>query len=663
MVLAVAGWQYDAAAAAAWGAGFRLPSDVGARDMSLFSRCNHNLVDAVRCLRRTTGADRLNRHRALDCVPPDDPDFDRVLDLATSGIRVHTTAGFRPNNVPPPLRQLYIETSGAVNRMLYELHQANLLFILPRAYVMTHLSHTRLHFSPLHWAKKSGKLCGRPIFDASDDKYGALNSEDASLQAEQYYGRIQHPTLTEIVVMILDFQDEMTELFGDLFHQSQLLLFKHDLRRAFMLLDFADTDVHLLATLLTDDLVAIHHTGVFGLGGMPFAFQTATRAIQAFLLYALRGKSRMYVDDIIGITLRSFLQADNTTVVSFCRRFLGSQAIAEDKSESGRVLDVIGWRINLDSQTVCLSNKNLATFGYHLLNLDLTKKVSVTELQRIASYASRSSVIYPVMKVFNYCIYGNFAGVRNHKALQQWHPDAIVAIQLWRVVLAYLHFNEDRCARPMASFRKADPSFVITFDASLFGCGFVLREFVGATTTTEGVLHIMDTGAVVSVGKLEFNKMVPPINFGVDSKFQNTAEFIAVVFAVTCLRERGISNVGLALRGDSATALAWSSTGKFKSLFAKPAALVFLLLCLEDGLDISLSEHICAARNDICDGLSRSASVEEACYALNVDCTTVMASVNERVSTLVSFCNSDFELTDFMEVTSFWKEVGAVVSS
>lgn len=130
-ILTVAGWNYDAQAASKWGDGFCLPNDVSNRDVALFSRHNHNIVEAVTGLRRTTVQHRLNPDRVSRCVSINDPDYERILELATIGIRVHTSSEFQPNLSPPKLRQLYLQTSGAVDRMLYELHQDNLLFILP----------------------------------------------------------------------------------------------------------------------------------------------------------------------------------------------------------------------------------------------------------------------------------------------------------------------------------------------------------------------------------------------------------------------------------------------------------------------------------------------------------------------------------------------------
>ena len=661
-VLSVADWNYDSDAAVKWGANFCFPVDVATRDVTLLSGCENNLTLAIKSLRQFNSQQRLNFQRVVDCVHPNDPDYDRIADLAVYGIRVHVASTFITNGTPPPLRQLYLQTKNAVNKMIYDLHQDNLLFILPLSYVLEHIPN--IHFSPVHWAKKSGKACGRPIFDASDEKYGALNSEMASFLAEEFYGPIQHPTLTDIVAMILAYQDEKQMLFGDLYRQSQIILFKHDLKRAFMLLDFAPTDVSLLASPLTDSLVALYHTGLFGLGGMPFAFQVVTRVIQRHLNQPniLHGKICMYVDDIIGVSSTLFLPQDNNTVISYCEQLLGSQAIARDKSVHGRRLEAIGWVIDLDTETVSISNKNLLTFAFHLFNVDLNAKVSVQKLQQLASYSSRYSSILRCMKPFSQPLYGNFAGIVNQKALQRWHPDAVVAVQLWRIVLVHLRFNENTCARPLSTFRKQLPSHVITFDASLSGCGFIVREFVGATTE-DGIVTVHDTGVVVSVGQLMFHQLPSPLRFGSDSKYQNTAEFIAVVFALACLKERGISNTGLVLRGDSATALVWSSTEKFKTLFARPAALVFLLLCLEEGLEISLTEHICAQRNTICDDLSRSVSMKSVCNTLRVDHFQVGVSLTKRVLSLVSFCDSELELNEFDEVISLWQQVKAAISS
>ena len=101
-----------------------------------------------------------------------------------------TADAFVPNGKPPPLRQKYLRVAPAVNKMMYELYKAGLIFILPTTVV---LAIPGVHFSSTHWAKKKGKKKGRPIGDASSSESGcALNSDEVKLKVDAMRGSIRH---------------------------------------------------------------------------------------------------------------------------------------------------------------------------------------------------------------------------------------------------------------------------------------------------------------------------------------------------------------------------------------------------------------------------------------------------------------------------------------
>jgi hypothetical protein len=66
----------------------------------------------------------------------------------------------------------------------------------------------------------------------------------------------------------------------------------------------------------------------------------------------------MYVDDIIGVCFQQNLQSDLAKCERICTDLLGPAAVATDKTEHGRRLDVIGYVIDLDTQRVSIARKN-----------------------------------------------------------------------------------------------------------------------------------------------------------------------------------------------------------------------------------------------------------------------------------------------------------------
>ena len=114
-------------------------------------------------------------------------------------------AGFKPDGagVLTPLRTSFLKVHQAVNKMVGETVSGGLGFLLPKSLVIDTIP--RLHLCTAHWAQKRGKKSGRPIGDMTYVDGTALNTEEVTKEAEDYYGPIRHPTIDDIAVMILDF--------------------------------------------------------------------------------------------------------------------------------------------------------------------------------------------------------------------------------------------------------------------------------------------------------------------------------------------------------------------------------------------------------------------------------------------------------------------------
>jgi hypothetical protein len=99
-------------------------------------------------------------------------------------------------------------------------------------------------------------------------------------------------------------------------------------------LSFRPEDVGLFAMLLSEDAVYFQMTGIFGWSGTPAAFQVVTRAITWELKHALRSRTVMYVDDIIGVCFVDQLDAGLAITSTICTDLLGSGAVADDKMDA-----------------------------------------------------------------------------------------------------------------------------------------------------------------------------------------------------------------------------------------------------------------------------------------------------------------------------------------
>jgi hypothetical protein len=314
----------------------------------------HQLDFKAMVRRRLTNLspNRLNAER-VEQLRDDNPDKPLMRDLA-GGMRVHRLEGFLPNgNLPrTPLRATYVAVAPAVNRMLGDLVQQQLAFILPLATAQRHVPD--LHLCKAHWTRKKGKASGRPIGDLTFVDGTPLNTPETAAAAAAYYGEILHPTIEDIAAIWL------TVLKGNPNAQwADLRIWKMDLRGAYKLICFGPDDEGLFGMLLTEDLVCLQIAGIFGWAGTPAAFQVITRAITWELRHSLQSDVMMYVDDIIGVGMVDHVRMDLDRIRDICTSLLGPTSVADDKTEYGRRLDVIWYVIDLDTKRVLISHKNL----------------------------------------------------------------------------------------------------------------------------------------------------------------------------------------------------------------------------------------------------------------------------------------------------------------
>ena len=255
---------------------------------------------------------------------------------------------------------------------------------------------------------------------------------------------------------------------------SNAILWKMDLKGAFTLLYVLPEDVSLLAFELTNNLTVMHHTGMFGYTGMPGCFDVISRVLCRNLRKLLHGKCLMYVDDIIAVSHIKQLEKDLKTAVDYCEGLLGPAAVEKDKTEFGRSLDVIGWNICLDTKKIGIARKNMLKTFYGLVTLDETLPVTLEELQRIASWAARYSLVCRQLRPFTRALYSCIQHYTNKHVRIKLSDDAANTIQMWRSFFVFLEINPITYKRDIISFVHHDPSFVLEYDASLTGVGIIL---------------------------------------------------------------------------------------------------------------------------------------------------------------------------------------------
>ena len=315
----------DASSAVAWGDGYTFPSSYVTDDIACLAEAGGGFEDMVRSRLGALAPDRLSVSR-VEGLRADNPERRLMFDLVV-GMKVFVPEGFTPNGLleRSPLRTKYVTVSTAVNRMFGEVVKQRLAFLIPLETAQKCVPN--LHLGKAHWTVKKGKPSGRPLGDLSGADGTPLNTDAMSDAASNYYGKIVHPTIDEIVRMIHDFWTEAKRI-NPLRRWSSLRLWKMDLKGAYTLLSFRPEDVGLFGLLLTGDLVYFQLAGIFGWSGTPAAFQVVTRAISWELKHALKSRTLMYVDDIVGVYFEDDVESDLRTTRGICTALLGSGAVA-----------------------------------------------------------------------------------------------------------------------------------------------------------------------------------------------------------------------------------------------------------------------------------------------------------------------------------------------
>eukprot|EP01034_Spumella_vulgaris_P047495 gene47495-biopygen34833 len=399
-------------------------------------------------------------------------DYGRLISIA-QGIVIETDPTFVPSGYAgrPKLRKKYqIEVPNAVYMLIHKQWKESTVLLLPTDMVK---DIPGVHFSPIHWTPNKDKASGRVLGDTSNgDRHSrCLNGdgpEGKKLVRElmiKRWGAIHHPTLDDLVQMVL----EAVDIHG----WEEVELWKMDLAAAFNLMDFSPRSALLLAFELTDGMSVIHTTGMFGWTGTPYVFQVIVRVLCAILKPVLKDKAKMYVDDMFGAAGKANRAHDMQQADEHIKGLLGPHAVAPAKTAYGRSITLLGWLFDLDLRIVTCSDKNILKAVYAFFMIDLDRPVTVQEVERAASYASRYTILCRAMKPYSAALHKAAAdyGGHDHPRPRRLSAEAQCDIILWRAYLCLLRLQPANFARSLDSFRDREATVLIEYDASLEALG------------------------------------------------------------------------------------------------------------------------------------------------------------------------------------------------
>ena len=229
----------------------------------------------------------------------------------------------------------------------------------------------------------------------------------------------------------------------------------------------------------------------------------------------------------------------------------------------------MGWTFDLDTQTITLCDRNLHKFLHALFCFDTDKKVSIALIQRIASLASRTSLLNRHMRPYTHEL---------HVITTSYQNRAYIAGSIGYYHVAQLRFT-------MGSFRPHSPQYCFKYYASL------KRIAVGVYTADDDEL-------------LVFAAVYLPFAVNSEAKRQNTMEFLAIIFGLLLCWRTTKSDFYYNLHGDSMSSLAWAENDRVNSTLARRGNIVFTTLSMHLGATVAVATRIPGKLNIIYDGLS-----------------------------------------------------------
>jgi hypothetical protein len=134
------------------------------------------------------------------------------------------------------------------------------------------------------------------------------------------------------------------------------------------------------------------------------------------------------------------------------------------------------------------------------------------------------------------------------------------------------------------------------------------------------------------------------------------------VVGIIALIKLGARSEGVALRGDSKTALKWGREEKVKGADAINAAIVMSTICVKFGIEVNESEFISGKQNWKADDLSRSRQkgreVKEIMRDIGFgDKSVIDLLVDPAARRLIEACRPGRDVGSEEQFVKLWKEI------
>jgi hypothetical protein len=415
-----------------------LPDDFCAFDFDLLVASGGSIESLAVVKQTMVRPERFNVDRCHRWLA-EDPEFDSLLSLASTGAVVEVDPSFIPVPLPDKARPSHSKLANCFKKHIFKLWSKGRGVALPFDR-LTKSQLSGVHISPIHWTSKVDNDDGRFLVDLSNRSSGSvINSEFGLEAAKLKYGVLKLPTIVDILSKWRLFISEQQVSL------SECRCFKDDVSSAFCQFDFNPTASKLLAILL-GNILFLFLVGLFGWTGAPIVFGLLSRALERFICRVVpRGCFVLYVDDIISLVLTEGAFVAQSSVQTCVVNMFGPGSVELSKSMPPAVVQtIIGWTINLVDETIRPSDRGIKKLVVVFFSVDCSIPVSLHLCQVLASLAQRYSLGVRGMRCFVQPLHRMVAKFKNNSFLKiKLSSAARFCIIMWKTVGLLLFLNPE----------------------------------------------------------------------------------------------------------------------------------------------------------------------------------------------------------------------------
>jgi hypothetical protein len=387
-------------------------------------------------------------------------EFASLLDLAANGASILRPADFAPNNgVGCRSRSNAVAMADAVIARLAQEQATGDVMIVPAAEfrALAHLRGLEFNVTELGWTFKHGNKDSDQLGRVTDDATNSpspLNTPASLLMAEARYGSLVLPQLHDMCQSLLQARVA--------FPGKPIAGLKEDVSRAYRRVRFRPDHCPLMTCIMPLDHNGVEHYAIrlsqpFGHNASAHAWGVVARGIHWHIgqhdpRQLAPQLSDIYVDDFYSFGEDLYLHEVSGLFTDACR-VAGSDARDPLKAEISTRLQSLGWMFLDEFDSIMPNSKG----WYNLIALFFTdtpwvlnkqSTLPVKLLQRLGSYASRYSQVFPALRPFYHSFYGNTKGA---SPLARRHVSArtIQDIWMWRMFLALAFYQPYMVSAPI----------------------------------------------------------------------------------------------------------------------------------------------------------------------------------------------------------------------